>query len=566
VPVALGVDFGTESGRCLLVDLDDGSELADTEVRYPSGVIDEELPGTSGRPGTPLPADWALQDPRDYLHVLAVGVPETLRRANRPASDVVGIGVDVTSCTLVPTTAEGIPLSTLPDFAARPHAWTKLWKHHSAQPIADRLTALLAEAAPGLLARYGGRVSSEWYYPKLLELWLEDPATYRAAERLIEATDWIVWQLTGVEARSACPAAYKAFWSPTDGLLDPAVLAPAFPGFEGPGERLGDRFHPVGHRAGGLSSEMAVRLGLRPGTAVAVGNVDSFVAVPGLGVRTPGTMVSVVGTSVCDVLLAEEYVAVPGMTGVAFGGVLPGYYGYEAGQAAVGDMFAWFVDRLRPTGAPNRAGEPSVPLDYAVLEAEAARLRPGASGLVALDWWNGNRSTLADADLSGVIVGLGLATTAAEIYRTLMEGAAFGARRIVDAFVSAGLPLSDIVACGGIAEKSPLAMQILADVTGRAVRVPRSQQIPARGAALLGAVAAGAEAGGFASIDDALRRLPAEMARRYTPTAAHRDPYERLYALYSNLSETLGRHHAEWLHDLRSLRREVRAGAGGDRT
>ncbi|MGH9065980.1 MAG: ribulokinase, partial [Acidimicrobiales bacterium] len=472
------MDFGTESGRVLVLDLSTGEEVASSLVTYPHGVIDRQHPVT----GEELPSDWALQDPADYLTVIRHGVPAALREAAIPAGAVIGLGIDFTSCTVLPVARDGKPLCQIDDWRRHPHAWPKLWKHHTAQPVADRLTQVARERAEPFLSRYGGRLSSEWYFPKLIEIWQEDRPVYDACSSFLEATDWVVWQLTGTEHRSSCPAGYKACWSPEDGIPSVAFFEAAYPGFSRPGEKLGSQFFALGSRAGRLRPDLADEIGLSPRVAVAVGNVDSFVSVPGAGVDSSGTYVMVVGTSICSMVVDPAEHRPPGITGVVRDGILPGRYGYEAGQAAVGDMFAWFADQL---GGPLTGGPaaPAAGRAYGDLEGAAGRLRPGEAGVVALDWWNGNRSILGDADLSGVMVGMTLGTGAEHLYRAALEAVAFGNRRILDNLAEHGLALSGIVACGGIAEKSPLLMQLLADVGGLEVRVPASRQVPARGAA-----------------------------------------------------------------------------------
>jgi L-ribulokinase len=534
---AIGVDFGTESGRALLLDTDSGENLATSVVRYPSAVIDRTLPSTDER----LPSDWALQDPDDWVHVLEKAIPDVIRQAGVGAEEVGGLGIDFTSCTVLPVTDEGVPLCTLERWQARPHAWPKLWKHHAAQPVADRLNDVALERQESFLERYGGRISSEWYFPKLIEIWLEDREVYDAADRFIEATDWIIWHLTGTECRQSATAGFKAMWSPEDGLPSTEYFEAAYPGFDHPGEKLGDSFVALGTRAGTLRPDVAQRVGLPASVAVAVGNVDAWVSVPGVGVDTPGTFVVVIGTSICDMVVHRDEVRLPGITGVVKDGILPGMYGYEAGQAAVGDMLAWFVDRL----AEQRE-------DYEKLERAASELAPGETGLVALDWWNGNRTILADADLSGILFGLTLTTRREHIYRALMESIAFGSRRIMDNFEEHGLELTQIVACGGIAERSPLMMQLLADTSGREVHVPDSAEIPARGAALFGAVAAGV----FQDIGAAIEATRPKRVRTYSPDAKAGSTYDKVYAIYRRLYDMLGRSEVELLHDLKQIRRE----------
>ena len=536
---AIGVDFGTESGRAVLLDARSGEQLAVGVVPYPSGVIDHELPASGQR----LPPDWALQDPDDWLLVLQDAIPYVVADAGVEPAQIAGLGIDVTSCTVLPVDSEGVPLCKYEHWRGRPHAWPKLWKHHAAQPVADRLNEVALERSEHWLGRYGGRISSEWYFPKLIELWLEDRELYDEAYAFIEATDWIVWWLTGREVRQSCTAGYKALWSQEDGLPARAYFEAAYPGFDTPGEKLGRSFVPLGTQAGLLSANAAQAIGLPESVAVAVGNVDSFVSFPGAGVQEPGTYVMVIGTSICDMIVSNEEVRLPGITGVVRDGILPGLYGYEAGQVAVGDMLAWFVRTL----APQRT--------FAQLEEAAAGLRPGETGLLALDWWNGNRSILADADLTGAILGMTLQTTAEEIYRALLESIALGNRRIMDNFEEHGLGLSQIVACGGIAERSPLLMQLLADTSGRAVRVPAASEVPARGSALFGAVAAGI----YDDIAGAVSATRAELARTFEPDPGANQAYDQVYGIYRALYESLGRSQGELLHGLKRIRSERRA-------
>jgi L-ribulokinase len=534
---AIGVDFGTESGRALLLDLTDGAGLAVGVVQYPHAVIDRELPSSGERLGP----DWALQDPDDWVTVLENAIEYVVAEASIDPADVVGIGIDFTSCTVLPVDSEGVPLCKYEHWRRRPHAWPKLWKHHAAQPVADRLNEVALERGEVFLSRYGGRISSEWYFPKLIQLWLEDREIYDEAHAFIEATDWIIWWLTGKEIRQSCTAGYKAMWSPEEGLPSREYFEAAYPGFDTPGEKLGRTFVPLGTRAGTLTAEAAAAIGLPESVVVAVGNVDSFVSVPGAGVENPGTYVTVVGTSTCDMVIHAEEIRLPGITGVVRDGILPGLYGYEAGQTAVGDMLAWYVDTFAP-------GEGS----YAALEAAAAELSPGETGLVVLDWFNGNRSILADADLTGMIAGLTLQSTKEEIYRALLESIAFGNRRIMDNFEEHGFSLDTIVACGGIAERSPLIMQLLADTTGREVHVPAASEIPARGSALFGAVAAGY----FPDIASAIAATRPSIARTYVPDPAAKLVYDDVYAIYRRLYERLGHSEVELLHDLKRIRTE----------
>ena len=539
---AIGVDFGTESGRAALVSLEDGRELGTTVYPYSNGVIDERLPAPNEH--IELGPDWALQDPEDYLRTFRETVPALLSQTGVDPADVVGIGIDFTACTMLPTLADGTPLCALDELRSQPHSWVKLWKHHAAQPHADRINAVAAERGETWPARYGGRYSSEWFFSKALQILDEAPEVYDRAARLIEAADWVVWQLTGEETRNSCTAGYKALWSKREGFPSEAFFGALDPRFARVvDEKMSRRVVSIGTRAGGLSEQAAAWTGLLPGTAVAVANVDAHVSAPAATVTEPGTMVIIMGTSNCHILLGDREQTVEGMCGVVEDGVVPGLFGYEAGQSGVGDIFAWFVS--------------CVGGDHAVLEREAAELRPGASGLLALDWWNGNRSVLVDADLRGLLVGMTLATTAAEIYRALLEATAFGTRVIVEAFERSGVPVDRIVACGGLPDRNRLLMQIYADVTGREFSIAASSQTPALGAAMFGGVAAGSANGGYDSIVDASRRMSGLRPEVFRPDPANHAIYDRLYGEYLRLHDLFGRGGDDVMRTLKQIQREA---------
>jgi L-ribulokinase len=552
---AVGVDFGTESGRAVLVDVADGRELATAVHPYRHGVIDQHLPAPDD--DVRLGPDWALQDPTDYVSTLQRTIPRLLAESGVDPGDVIGIGIDVTACTMLPTLADGTPLCALERFRRNPHAWVKLWKHHAAQPEADRITAVARERGEPWLERYGGRISSEWFFPKALQILTQAPEVYRAADRLIEAADWIVWQLTGRETRNSCTAGYKAIWSRRDGFPDESYFAALHPEFgRVVDEKMSREVLLVGRRAGGLCERAAAWTGLREGTAVAVANVDAHVSVPAAAVTGPGTMVVIMGTSNCHLVLGDRPATIEGMCGVVEDGVIPGWFGFEAGQPAVGDTFAWFTEQAVPPAYHEAARRRGVHV-HRVLEEEAAGLRPGQSGLLALDWWNGNRSVLVDADLTGLLVGATLATRAPEIYRALIEATAFGTRVIIDAFEAGGVAVKGVVACGGLPGANELLMQIYADVTGREFRLAASGQTPALGSAMHGAVAAGARAGGYDSILEASRRMAHLQDRVYRPIPEHRAVYEELYREYVRLHDLFGRGGLEVMKRLRRMRRRA---------
>jgi len=552
---AIGVDFGTESGRSVLVNVADGRELAIAVYRYRNGVIDEHLPAPHDR--IRLESDWALQDPEDYIRTFQETVPRLLAETGVEPSHVIGVGIDFTACTMLPTTADGTPLCYLDEFRHLPHAWVKLWKHHSAQPEADLINALARDRGEPWLPRYGGKISSEWFFSKALQILGEAPELYAAAGRLIEAADWVVWQLTGHETRNSCTAGYKAIWSKRDGFPSDAYFGALDPRFRHVvDQKMSRHITSIGHRAGGLSQKAAAWTGLRPGTAVAVANVDAHVSVPAATVTEPGTMVMIMGTSICHIVLGDRPATVEGMCGVVEDGVIPGLFGFEAGQSAVGDIFAWFVENMVPPEYHDMARRQGIDVHVA-LEQQASRLRPGESGLLALDWWNGNRSVLVDVDLSGLLVGATLATKAPEIYRALIEATAFGTRMIVDAFESSGVAVGRIVACGGLPERNKLLMQIYADVIGREFRIAASEQTPALGSAMFGAVAAGKAAGGYDSITEASQHMARLRDEKYEVSDENHAVYEQLYGQYVRLHDLFGRGSNDVMKNLRKIRSEA---------
>jgi L-ribulokinase len=542
---AIGVDFGTESGRTMLVDVRDGREAATAVYTYANGVIDNTLPTS----GASLPPEWALQDPEDYIRTFTQTIPEVLAQANVKGEDVIGIGIDFTACTLVAADAQGRALCQLPEWRTEPHAWVKLWKHHAAQPEADEVNRVASERGEAFLERYGGKISSEWLFPKVLQTLREAPHVYAAAERFMEAADWVILQLTGQEQRNACTAGYKAMWHKAQGYPPSEYFAALDPRLRNVVEdKLSTAIYAPGQRAGGLTRDMAEQLGLRPGTAVAVANVDAHVSVPACTVVEPGKMVMVMGTSICHMVLGTEQRIVPGMCGVVEDGILPGYFGYEAGQSAVGDIFAWFVDNAVP---PEYRENGDV---HAQLAERAARLRPGESGLLALDWWNGNRSVLVDVDLSGLLIGMTLRTRAEEIYRALIEATAFGTNVIVRNFRDHGVPVEELYACGGLPERNPLLMQIYADVCDMPIRISASSQTPALGSAMFAAVAAGAHA----SIVEAARAMAGVRSEVYRPDPAAHAVYEQLYAEYVQLHDYFGRGENDLMKRLLAIRDSTR--------
>jgi len=548
---AIGVDYGTQSGRAVLVDLSNGHELADHVTPYRHHVMDEQLPS-----GIKLEFDWALQHPLDYIEVLEQSIPAVMKETGIAASDVVGLGVDFTACTMLPINEHGQPLCLSDEHKENPHAWVKLWKHHAAQSEADKINAIAKERNEKWLSRYGGKISSEWMMAKIWQIADEAPAIYDEADQFVEAADWVVSQMTGQLVKNSCTAGYKAIWHKQDGYPSSDFFKALDPRLENlTTTKLRGSIHPLGTKAGELTEEMANRIGLVVGTAIAVGNIDAHAAVPAVGVVTPGKLVMAMGTSLCHLLLGEQEKQVEGMCGVVEDGIIPGYYGYEAGQSAVGDIFEWFVDESVPAYAFEEAKQAGEHI-HEYLTRKADRLKPGESGLLALDWWNGNRSVLVDTNLTGMIMGMTLSTKPWEVYRALLEATAFGTRKIVDAFHNNGVEVDELYACGGLPQKNKLLMQIYADVTNREIKIAASKQTPALGSAMFGAVAAGADKGGYDSIVDAAKYMARIQEETYKPIPEHVLIYEKLYAEYNILHNYYGRGDNDVMKRLKSMKEQ----------
>ncbi len=533
-PLAIGLDFGTASVRALLVDLT-GRERASAVVNYRHGQITKTLPGDD----RPLPPDFALQNPGDWLESSARAVRRVLRAGGVDARDVIGIGVDFTSCTMLPTLRDGTPLCQLDRFASEKHAWPKLWKHHGAKSQTERINQLAKSRKEAWLARYGGIIGLEWFFPKVLEVLEAAPHVYAAAEVWLEAGDWFVWQLVGGDAgrlpRSTCQAGYKAMWNRTDGYPSRVFFKALHPKMADVLDRMPGHFVAPGQCAGELCESIARKCGLRPGIPVSAAIIDAHAGVPGAGVAEPDTLVMVMGTSSCHMLNAKQEILVPGVAGVVADGILPGYFGYETGQAAVGDAFDWLRNTLGHR-------------DFSKLTKQAHSVLPGAEGVRCVDWFNGCRTPLMDGTLRGAFTGLALHHGPQHLYRALLEASAFGLRWIVDVMEEAGVPVKRFVATGGLPHHNPLLMQIYADVLGRPITVHPSKQGPALGAAILGVLAAGPRTTGFQSAAAAVRAMarPVRDAKGdvlqalvVQPNRGANRQYQQLYAEYRDLTALL---------------------------
>jgi len=528
----IGVDYGTKSGRAILLELKTGNILAQAEMQYTHGVMDEYLP--DGK--TKLPPDWALEHPNDYLEVLSKTIPAIVKKAKVDINDIIGIGIDFTACTMLPIDKQGKPLCFYDEYKDNPHSYIKLWKHHAAQKHANKLNEIAEQRNEAFLPRYGGKISSEWMIPKLMQTLEEAPDIFNKADKFIEAADWVILQLTGNERRNSCTAGYKALWhkktgypskeffKALDNRLENVVL-----------EKLSNDIYPLGTKAGYITKQASILTGLKESTAVAVANVDAHVSVPAAGITKAGEMLMIMGTSTCHIILGDKEKIVPGMCGVVEDGVMPGFLGYEAGQSCVGDHFDWFVNNLVPMEYEKQAEQQKISI-HKLLRDKASKFKPGESGLLALDWWNGNRSILVDVDLTGMILGMTLLTKPEEIYMALIEA----------------------TAAGGIAKKDSFMMQIYADILDMEIQIAKSDQAPALGSAMFAAVAAGKEKGGYETIIDAAKEIGEVMDKSYTPNKENVKTYNKLYNEYKKLHDYFGKGENNVMKVLKNIKKQVK--------
>ncbi|RLE00527.1 MAG: ribulokinase [Candidatus Aminicenantes bacterium] len=549
---SLGLDFGTNSVRALLIDLLTGREVTTAVEEYESGeagvIIDPQDP------------NLARQNPADYLKAMAKVVRQVVSMAKGEEPDfspdkVIGIGVDTTGSTPIPVDEKGVPLCFQPEFKDNLNAYAWLWKDHTSFAESAEITELAAREHPEYLAKCGGRYSSEWFFSKILHCLRVDPQVFDAAYSWVECFDYIPGVLTGNLdplrlKRSRCAAGHKAMYNlDWGGLPEREFLSKLDPKLAQLRARLYKQTYTADEKAGYLSDEWAHKFGLPPGVPVAVGAFDAHLGAVGAGVA-PGILVKIIGTSTCDVTVwsnDEPLADIPGLCGIVDGSVLPGYYGLEAGQSAVGDIFNWFVNYIQPGG--DKLGS------HEALSQKAAALKPGESGLLALDWNNGNRTVLVDQRLTGLILGQTLLTTPEEIYRALIEATAFGALIIINRFEEYGVRIKEVINCGGIAEKNPLVMQIYADILGREMKIARSSQTCALGSAIAGAVAAGEEKGGYATFSEAQARVCRVKDIIFRPQAENHQIYSRLYRLYKDLHDAFGT--KEWSGNLFHVMKEL---------
>ena len=515
----IGIDYGTLSARALLVNVESGAVAAEAESVYAHGVLNFSGKKTD-----------AFQHPRDYLDALSYTVGKVLEKSGVAAEEVAGLCVDFTACTVLPVTADGTPVCFLKEYENQPQAYAKLWKHQSAQDQADRITAMAKQTAQPWLSRYGGKVSPEWYFPKLLELYEEAPQVYAACDRYLEAADWLTYMLTGEMICSSCMAGYKALWSAEEGypgndFWEKVGLSNVI------GTKVRGEVKAVGTKAGALNAKGAELTGLPEGVSVCVPIIDAHAGLPAAGVTGSGQMALIMGTSTCQLVLSDKNVQPAGISGSVKDGILPGFTGLEAGQAAVGDMFGWFADNAVPAAYTSQAAAENMDI-HTYLSRKAAQLKPGESGLLALDWFNGNRAPYGDGSLTGLLLGLNLQTKPEEIYRALLEATAFGTKAIVDIYEDNGVQVNAVYATGGIPRKNPFLMQMYADILDKEIRVVSASQGGAKGSAILAAAAAGL----FPDVAAAVKTLADDCDAVYYPQKENVPAYKKLYAQYCRVS------------------------------
>lgn len=538
---ALGLDFGTESVRALAVNCMTGDEISEAVEFYEHGVITKNLPGSS----EPLPNDFALQHPQDYIDSSLKAITKILKDIS--AKEIIGIGVDFTACTILPIKNDGTPIMQLIPYKNNPHAWVKLWKHHAAQPEADKINEIAHERNEAFLKYYSGRISSEWMLPKSWEIAKMAPDVFKATDIIIDGGDWIIYQITGKFCRNACVAGYKGLWNAEMGFPSKDFLRTLDTKIKNLDDKWLKNIVYPGQCVGGVSESFANQSGLLPGTPISAATIDAHSGVLGMGVFDEGPICIIMGTSSCHLALSKQLHFFEGYAGLVKDGIIPGFYGYESGQSAVGDIFAWFV---RDFLQPDRDS-------FLEISKRATSLKPGESGLVVLDWMNGNRSILMNAHLTGSIVGLMLDSKPEEVYRALIEGTAFGTRIILETHQKAGIPVEELVVCGGLV-KDPLIIQTYANVTGLPFKVAASNQAVALGAAIFGAVAAGLENGGFTSFEEAITSMTKPSSKTYFPDKKAKAIYDQLFDIYQHCHNIFGREYADVMKRLKKLKNLVK--------
>ncbi len=549
----IGINFGAESVRAILVDVSNGNLAATSTYSYYHGIITDKLPDTD----IELDEGWALQHPQDYINALKRTVPKLLKESQVDPSQIIALGTSFVGSTLIPVKDDGTPLALIEDYAHEPHAWPKHIYHQSAKERAGRLTQLATDRFETFLDRYGGKLNHQWFFPKVWELYDDSSSIYNAADKLIEASDWIVWQLTGIETRNICAAGYKALWSKSEGFPLETFFSAMDPDLANiVDEKMSREISPLGQQAGELTEEAAQWMKLEPGIPVSIGVLSSHAAVSAATVVEPGNMAIIMDSDFRHMILSKKEYRVPGMCGMVEDGIVPGLFAYEARQAGSGDHFSWFMNNAVPEQYSKEARQKKISI-FQLLEEKAAALKPAESGLVALDWWHGNRSILVDDDLSGLILGYSLKTKPEEVYRALLEATTFGTRKIFETFIASGVPINEIIVTGGKPTTNKLLLNIMANVTRTEIKVAKSPYTSALGAAMYAAVAAGEARGGYGNIQEASKKMAQLSSKSFVPNNNDKKTYNRLYSEYTLLHDYFGYGHNNAMKRLNNLRTNI---------
>ena len=547
IKYTIGIDFGSLSARATLVDVRDGREIASSECAYAHGVMSE-----ADVSGAPALDTTALQHPDDYLEALVSVTHGVLNESGVSPEEIGALAIDFTSSSMMPILSDGTPVCKLEKFKNEPHAYVKMWKHHGGIAEAERITKVAAEQFPRLIEPYSGVISCEWCFAKIYETLNKAPEVYEAADRFVEAGDWIITMLTGGKIRSACHAGYKAIWNERDGYPPEEYFAAVDEKLRHVvRDKMDGEVRAIGRSAGPLCERGAKLTGLLPGTPVSVALVDAHAALPAIGVVNPGDLAIIFGTSACHLVIWDEDLQVNGICGKVLGGVVPEYMAYEAGQAAAGDALSWVVNKCTPADYMNEAKERGISI-YQLLTEKAERMKIGESGLIALDWWNGCRTPYVDDELTGLILGITLSTPPEAIFRAVAESLAFGTKRIIDEYERAGIKIGKIIVGGGIAKKNPFIMQMLADVLGHELSASMLTQAGAHGSAIYAALTSGV----YKTLSDAVAAMAKTESIKYSPTPDATEKYAKLYKEYLELSE--------YFHAQNSVMKRLKTYAKGD--
>lgn len=543
---AIGLDFGTLSGRGVLVRCQDGKIMSKAVKEYTHGVMDRFLP--DGK--TKLPEGSCLEYPGDYLEVLDFVIPSLIRNSRVKKEDIIGIGIDFTACSVLPIDQNAVPLCMKKEFSSRRNAYVKIWKHHSARDQGDRVNKILKELGINEEPRFGGTVSPELMVPKVMEIFEEDREIYDRADEIIEAGDWLTRLLTNSHSRSISMAGNKSWWEVPEGYPSEEIYDKLCPGLgRFAVEKMPGAICEIGQTIGKLCPEWASRLGLNPGVVVAPAIIDSHAGFPGSGIYRGDQVMLVLGTSSVVLALSKKPFSRKGVYGNVKNTVVPGYYSLESGLAAVGDLFGWFTDNMVPGSCAEQAKREKISI-HELLSQRAGMLAPGESGLIALDWWNGNKTPFVNVNLFGVLMGMTLKTKPEEIYRTLIEATAFGARRILDIYEENDVDIKEIIASGGITHKNHFLMQIYADILGKNIRIAESDETAALGSAIYAALSAGTSQGGYDHYEEAVKHMCKNSQKTYIPNPEYTKQYDNLYNIYCQLENMLGGQGENLFHEL----------------